>query len=101
MLRACLDCGRPTRGKRCDVCGNSRGYSRAGDSKFSVEFQNARARLLPCRCDNCGRKATDLHHNPPRRVLVASGVPNPDADHWLIPLCRACHAIESAKERKA
>lgn len=43
-------------------------------------------------CADCGAKATEPDHVPPRALLLALGVHDPDADQWLVPRCGSCHA---------
>ena len=40
----------------------------------------------------CGAKATEPDHTPPRQLLVALGIHDPDADQWLTQRCASCHA---------
>ena len=48
-------------------------------------------------CRLCPAPATVADHYPvSRRDLVAQGVPDPDADHRLRPLCASCHGKETA-----
>lgn len=43
-------------------------------------------------CALCGRLANVADHYPvSRRHLIAQGVPDPDADERLRPLCKPCH----------
>jgi 5-methylcytosine-specific restriction enzyme A len=52
------------------------------------------------RCVLCGRIADLPDHYPvSRRRLVALGVPDPDADQYLRPLCRPCHKTETARRQ--
>lgn len=43
-------------------------------------------------CVDCGAKATQPDHVPPRVLLVAIGIHNPDHERWLQPRCAPCHA---------
>jgi hypothetical protein len=38
---------------------------------------------------------SDVDHVIPRRILVAAGVANPDADAWLQSLCRSHHSTKT------
>jgi len=51
-------------------------------------------------CVLCKRAATVADHHPvSRRDLVAAGVPDPDAPHWLRPLCASCHNRSTARHQ--
>ncbi len=43
-------------------------------------------------CLDCGAKATQPDHVPPRMLLLALGVHEPDHARWLQPRCATCHA---------
>lgn len=47
-------------------------------------------------CAACGKQASDVDHVAPRRILVAAGINDPDADMWLQPLCGPCHSRKTA-----
>jgi 5-methylcytosine-specific restriction protein A len=52
------------------------------------------------RCALCGKASTVPDHYPrSRRELVAAGVPNPDVDEHLRPLCDPCHRGETARRQ--
>lgn len=47
-------------------------------------------------CALCGHPATIPDHHPrSRRQLVRAGVPDPDADMFLRPLCEPCHRSQT------
>jgi 5-methylcytosine-specific restriction endonuclease McrA len=50
-------------------------------------------------CGECGKPAKHVHHRISRRVLVAQGVANPNADCWLEGLCVRDHMRETAQDR--
>lgn len=51
-------------------------------------------------CRLCGHVATVADHHPTsRRDLVTAGVPDPDTDHRLRPLCDRCHRTETARNQ--
>lgn len=43
-------------------------------------------------CVDCGAKATQPDHVPPRELLLALGVHDPDHPQWLTPRCATCHS---------
>jgi len=48
-------------------------------------------------CLLCGKMATVPDHWPiDRKQLLAMGVPDPDADEYLRPLCAPCHNRQTA-----
>lgn len=92
MMHACLTCGDPVeQGKYC----KDHIPARAQGVYSSKTFQRNRRALLRahpfCASPGCSEKATDAHHSPSRRKLVANGVENPDAIEWLTPLCGFHH----------
>lgn len=63
----------------------ARGYTPAWDRR-SRDYLAAHPA-----CVDCGRPAVISDHAPtPRRVLVAAGVTDPDADRYLQGRCRSC-----------
>lgn len=58
------------------------------------DWRKRRARFLRTHptCIDCGSPATELDHVPPRQLLVALGIHDPDADQWLNPRCGSCHS---------
>lgn len=48
-------------------------------------------------CVGCGGVATVSNHRIRRVLLVAIGVPDPDADEYLEPMCASCHGRHTAK----
>lgn len=69
---------------------------------YTTAWEHKRARYLsryPI-CCLCGRLANVADHHPvSRRDLLAFGVPDPDADHRLRPLCESCHNAETARNQ--
>lgn len=47
-------------------------------------------------CVDCGAPATQRDHVPPRQLLVALGIHDPDHTRWLKPRCDSCHATKTA-----
>lgn len=100
MLKACLVCGDPVEnGKHCKdhIPHRLRGvYS-------SPTFQRNRKALLRanpiCAVEGCTERATVAHHVPSRQKLVANGVEDPDALHWLKPRCERHHNQETGTGR--
>lgn len=106
-LRSCADCGRICEGYRCDECEakrpkrpnfRQRGYSADWDRKRKAFL------LKHPLCALCGRPANVADHFPiSRKQLVAQGVSDPDAEHFLRPLCHrpgrgnSCHSSETAQ----
>jgi 5-methylcytosine-specific restriction protein A len=88
----CVDCR--AKASRLRGSASSRGYGTAW-------ARRRRAYLVrhPI-CTLCPRQATVADHHPiSRRDLVDAGVPDPDADHRLRPLCTPCHASETARNQ--
>lgn len=48
-------------------------------------------------CTDCGNPATEPDHVPPRALLLALGVHDPDADQWLTSRCSSCHASKTRR----
>jgi hypothetical protein len=44
-----------------------------------------------CEC-GCGQPATEVDHRPPRQLLVALGIHNPDDPQWLHAMAKPCHS---------
>jgi 5-methylcytosine-specific restriction endonuclease McrA len=52
-------------------------------------------------CERCDRVlATEVHHDPPLRVLLETGR-NPYAMDVLVALCKPCHSAETLREQRA
>jgi 5-methylcytosine-specific restriction enzyme A len=51
-------------------------------------------------CVDCGAPATEPDHVPPRQLLVALGINDPDDDQWLRPRCKADHSKVTASRDK-
>lgn len=73
---------------------------------YDARWQRQRARFLHgklcilCLAEGHHVPATVADHHPKsRRELLALGVPDPDADHLLRPLCARCHNRETAKHQ--
>jgi 5-methylcytosine-specific restriction endonuclease McrA len=46
-------------------------------------------------CVDCGDRATEPDHVPPRALLLALGIHNPDDEQWLNPRCKRCHSTKT------
>jgi 5-methylcytosine-specific restriction protein A len=46
-------------------------------------------------CVDCGAQATQPDHVPPRVLLVALGIHDPDHERWLQPRCAPCHGTKT------
>ena len=46
-------------------------------------------------CVDCGQAATQPDHTPPRALLLALGIHDPDDERWLQPRCASCHAAKT------
>lgn len=100
-LYACVICGTPSNHRRCPAHGGRNTRPSPWTRGYQREFVRNRKQLLkeePA-CRLCGDPASVAHHDPPRRVLIATGVTNPDGLEWLRPLCDRCHRNETAKGR--
>ena len=70
---------------------------------YRGDWPRRRARFLrrnPA-CTDCAARAEVPDHVPPRRLLVALGVADPDDDIWLQPRCIPCHDTKTARLDKA
>jgi hypothetical protein len=75
----CPDCRKPRRRPP------QRSYGRR-------RWRDARVQVVKdAQCVDCGRDATDADHVPPRQLLVALGILDPDHPRWLEPRCHRCH----------
>ena len=92
--RPCVSCMVVHRGKgsRCSACSTAR--RRVTNQRYSHAWQKGLRGYLQRNpwCVDCGAPATERDHVPPRQILVALGVANPDAPRWLEPVCRRCHS---------
>lgn len=43
-------------------------------------------------CIDCGNPSTQRDHTPPRRLLIAAGIHEPDHPRWWVPRCGPCHS---------
>lgn len=100
-LRRCTipGCGdRPAPGRsRCPDHERSTDAARGSPAArgYDARWRGISARYLARHpfCVDCGQPATTPDHDPvPRRVLVAQGVPDPDADQYLRARCTPCHS---------
>lgn len=68
----------------------------SSDRGYGSAWQRRRKRFLQanpvCQEDGCLKLATEAHHVPPRRELVAQGVKDPDAYRFLVALCKSHHS---------
>lgn len=97
--------GHTADGGRCARCRGTRLFvERAGDAEVYTR-RPWRARRLEYLADHpfcllCRAPATVPDHYPvSRRVLVAAGVADPDADERLRPLCARCHNSSTARRQ--
>lgn len=47
-------------------------------------------------CVDCGAPSTEPDHVPPRQLLVALGIHDPDDEQWLRPRCKSDHSRVTA-----
>lgn len=86
---------------RCEGCTRA-AEARRGDASergYDATWKRHRAAYLSHNpiCVACGGVATVADHHPlSRRELLARGVPDPDADHRLRPLCETDHNRSTA-----
>jgi len=69
---------------------------------YDAVWERVRRRYLSRHpiCCLCGAMAVVADHYPTsRRDLVAAGVPDPDAEHRLRPLCLPCHRVETNRHQ--
>lgn len=106
--RACPHVGCPeiTAGGPCDAH-RDQADDRRGSARqrgYDSAWEHRRARYLRREenlfCLLCGGLANVADHHPlSRRQLLEQGVPDPDADHRLRPLCTSCHNAETARNQ--
>lgn len=96
-------CPELTTGGRCERCTTTadqrRGtrQQRGYDSRWERKRKAYLSKPEHLFCVLCHAPSNVADHYPvSRRDLVAQGVPDPDADHRLRPLCRTCHSKETA-----
>jgi 5-methylcytosine-specific restriction protein A len=99
---------RAAEGGRCPACRSRRRDTgaqlrgTAAQRGYDARWRGRRTPYLaehPA-CALCGRAATVADHWPlSRRQLVDRGDPDPDAPGHLRPLCRPCHAAETARHQ--
>jgi len=67
---------------------------------YGSKWQKKRATFLLANphCEDCGRIATDVDHEPSRRELVQMGVTDPDADEYLHSRCHSDHTRKTNKQ---
>jgi 5-methylcytosine-specific restriction protein A len=92
-----------TRGA-CDECKRKRRRTQAqarrthGDAAMLVYSTHTWRKGAPeyfernPNCVDCGAPATQRDHVPPRRILVAAGIHNPDHPRWWSGRCDSCHS---------
>lgn len=85
----CADC--TTRQRRAS---RRRNGPRTDATYATPAWRRTRAAILAANphCTDCGNPATDVDHAPPRRILLACGIHQPDAPRWLHPRCKRCHS---------
>jgi hypothetical protein len=109
--RLCLDCrtNPATSRGRCDDCrkASERDRSRDRRAESHKAFYDTRRWKIAARhkkglnpiCERCDQAlATEVHHDPPLRVLLKTGR-NPYAMDVLIALCKPCHSAETLREQ--
>lgn len=64
------------------------------DAYSTAQWRTHRARYLADHpnCVDCGQPSEQPDHVPPRQLLVALGIHDPDHERWLQPRCASCHA---------
>lgn len=90
--------------QRCDECSTRqraaqrRRNPRTDTHSADATWRDTSKRFLAANpdCAQCGQPATVADHIIPRRVLIARSIQNPDAWHWLQPLCKADHDRKTA-----
>jgi 5-methylcytosine-specific restriction protein A len=86
-------------GQGCATCRDRR-EARSPSFNYSTAYWSRRSRAFLARrrwCKVCGKRAKVADHYPTsRRELVRQGVPDPDADEFLRPLCLECHSRATA-----
>lgn len=105
-LRVCptSGCSELTNGGRCTTCKARAETIRGNAASRGYGSTWARRRAAYLRrhplCALCPAQASVADHYPTsRRDLVAQGVPDPDAEHRLRPLCTPCHASETSRHQ--
>jgi 5-methylcytosine-specific restriction protein A len=97
-----------TEGGRCPACRARRRDTSdqlrgtAAQRGYDRDWEHRRAAYLAQHptCALCGRPATVADHWPrSRRQLIADHAPDPDAAEHLRPLCRPCHATQTAEHQ--
>lgn len=85
----CADCT-----KRQRRASRRRNGPRHDGTYSTTEWRRYRTQFLARNpnCVRCGAQATDVDHAPPRRILQATGITNPDRPTWTHPLCHRCHS---------
>lgn len=92
------------RAGRCPDCKGNAERERGTAASRGYDSRWARRRLAYLKrhpiCVRCGGIANVADHYPTsRRELLTLGVPDPDADHRLRPLCTPCHGTETARHQ--
>lgn len=93
--KRCIEsgCTNTTSGNRCTEHGGTRSGSpaqRGYGAAWTKRANDFKRRHPFCWC---GQPTHTANHKTPRRVLVAQGVADPDADQYLEPLCRHHNAV--------
>lgn len=89
---------------RCPNCRRTADQARGTRQQrgYDTRWERRRATYLARHpfCQLCPATATVADHWPrSRRDLVAAGVPDPDADQHLRPLCAPCHSRQTAQHQ--
>lgn len=105
--RPCINCPAlippGVKGPRCPTCKKARNRklsaARRAEGRVwydSREWHATRRKVVPGRpCVDCGQPATEADHVPPRRLLVAADIQNPDHERWVQPRCSPCHGWQT------
>jgi 5-methylcytosine-specific restriction protein A len=91
--------------RSCVTCARRADAARIDHHRYSsAAWRRRRASFLARhpRCVDCGAPATIADHAPvARRVLVARGVADPDAERWLQARCKPCHQRRTVRDEGA
>ena len=77
-----------------DASRRRRAEGRGADHYSTSRWMTRRATFLRANpaCVDCVAPASDADHVPPRRILLAAGVNDPDVPTYLQPRCHPCHS---------
>ncbi len=104
LLNKCTTPGCPNRcvKGRCGACRLRMARTSPARNRYGPDWSRRRLEYLTAhpRCELCTHQATVPDHYPlSRRILVAMGIGDPDADEYLRPLCDWCHNKETARHQ--